>query len=183
MATSTTRLGLRKPNNTTDTVNVVTDLNDNWDKLDAAVGAIVCTSTTRPGSPYTGELIFETDTKKVACWDGTAWGYKSAEHTIVTASIDKVNFGTLELAGGKTTGTTNASGDFNLTAAICSALGWTNVKQLVVWNGDGAARSNISMGLMTDIPSGSNNIRTWVGSTGAAVASLSCTWRWLAMGI
>lgn len=36
MATSTTRLGLRKPAST-DTVSVSADLNANWDKIDAAV--------------------------------------------------------------------------------------------------------------------------------------------------
>ena len=33
----------------------------------------VCTSTTRPTSPYTGQLIFETDTFNMKFWNGTAW--------------------------------------------------------------------------------------------------------------
>ena len=33
----------------------------------------VCTSTTRPSSPYAGQVIFETDTFTVRTWDGTAW--------------------------------------------------------------------------------------------------------------
>lgn len=32
-----------------------------------------CTSSTRPGSPTTSQIIFETDTKKYYGWDGTAW--------------------------------------------------------------------------------------------------------------
>ena len=35
----------------------------------------VCTSTTRPSVPYTGQLIYETDTSKVASWNGSAWVY------------------------------------------------------------------------------------------------------------
>lgn len=33
----------------------------------------VCTSTTRPTSPYTGQTIFETDTNRMYVWNGSAW--------------------------------------------------------------------------------------------------------------
>lgn len=33
----------------------------------------VCTSTTRPTSPYEGQSIYQTDTDTVLFWDGTAW--------------------------------------------------------------------------------------------------------------
>lgn len=33
----------------------------------------VCTSTTRPTTPYNGQLIYETDTKKVYIYNGTSW--------------------------------------------------------------------------------------------------------------
>ena len=37
-----------------------------------------CTSTTRPGSPTDGDVLFETDTKNVIIWDGSAWrGYNN----------------------------------------------------------------------------------------------------------
>jgi len=37
-----------------------------------------CTSTTRPGSPANGDVLFETDTNNVILWDGTNWrGYES----------------------------------------------------------------------------------------------------------
>lgn len=65
MATSTSKLGLRKPA-TSDVVSVETDLNQNYDKLDAAVGTYVCTSATRPTTGnYAGRLIFETDTSRL----------------------------------------------------------------------------------------------------------------------
>ena len=38
----------------------------------------VCTSTTRPSVPYTGQLIYETDTRRVAAWNGSAWIYETA---------------------------------------------------------------------------------------------------------
>ena len=71
MATSTTKLGLTKP----DFVDVVdiTDLNNNADKLDSAIGSTIVTSTTRPSTPFTGQVIFETDTELSFVWDGSAW--------------------------------------------------------------------------------------------------------------
>ena len=33
----------------------------------------VCTSSTRPGSPYVGQIIYETDTTLAKVWDGSAW--------------------------------------------------------------------------------------------------------------
>ena len=37
-----------------------------------------CTASTRPSSPTDGDVLFETDTKKVIIWDGTDWrGYNS----------------------------------------------------------------------------------------------------------
>ena len=33
----------------------------------------VCTSSTRPASPYQGQVIYETDTKKTLAYSGSAW--------------------------------------------------------------------------------------------------------------
>ena len=33
----------------------------------------VCTSSTRPASPYEGQVIYETDTDRTLVWNGTAW--------------------------------------------------------------------------------------------------------------
>jgi len=71
MATSTTKLGLTKPAYT-DVVDVQ-DLNTNADLIDAASGMTICTSSTRPGSPWSGQIIFETDTLGTFVWDGSAW--------------------------------------------------------------------------------------------------------------
>lgn len=38
----------------------------------------VCTSSTRPASPYEGQVIYETDTDKIMVWDGSAWVILSA---------------------------------------------------------------------------------------------------------
>lgn len=41
----------------------------------AGVKPGVCTSTTRPTTPYNGQVIYETDTDRALVWDGTAWEY------------------------------------------------------------------------------------------------------------
>lgn len=71
MATSTTKLGLTKPDYT-DVVDVA-DLNTNADLIDSAAGFTICTSSTRPGSPWSGQVIYETDTGLSFVWDGSAW--------------------------------------------------------------------------------------------------------------
>ncbi|KND38489.1 hypothetical protein [Streptomyces acidiscabies] len=68
--TNTSRLGLYKPDGD-DNVNVETDLNDNYDLLDIAVGTTICTSSTRPASPYEGQAIYETDTGHFYLSNGT----------------------------------------------------------------------------------------------------------------
>jgi len=48
----------------------------------------VCTSSTRPSSPYDGQLIYETDTNRVAVYDTNAWVYKTPDTT--TGSVLQV---------------------------------------------------------------------------------------------
>ena len=38
----------------------------------------VCTSSTRPASPYEGQVIYETDTDRVLVWNANAWVMPSA---------------------------------------------------------------------------------------------------------
>jgi hypothetical protein len=87
MATSTTKLGLIKPD-FTDVVDI-TDLNSNADDIDAAVGATIVTSTTRPTVPFAGQTIFETDTDSTLVWNGTAWKEVSsiADGSITAAKL------------------------------------------------------------------------------------------------
>lgn len=73
MATSTARLALRKPDgdpSTGDLVDVDTDLNDNFDKIDDAVGLKICTNATRPtgADRWDGREIYETDTRRTYFW-------------------------------------------------------------------------------------------------------------------
>lgn len=49
------------------------DINDGLLALEAEVGVKRVTSGTRPSAPYTGQLIFETDTDLLFHWNGSAW--------------------------------------------------------------------------------------------------------------
>lgn len=47
----------------------------------------VCTSTTRPASPYDGQVIYETDTDKVAVYDSSSWVYKTGTSHVNPALV------------------------------------------------------------------------------------------------
>ena len=53
----------------------VTDLTAHLDGINtlAGQGHIVCTSSTRPTSPATGTMIYETDTQRLLVYNGTSW--------------------------------------------------------------------------------------------------------------
>ena len=66
----------------------------------------VCTSSTRPASPFEGQMIYETDTDILAIWNGTAWRQlaaatktgsvlqvQSTTVTAITASTSSASFG------------------------------------------------------------------------------------------
>lgn len=91
----TTRLGLyRTLADGSEDVDVVLDLLDNWDKLDAMVGALACTSGTRPASPFNGQFIRETDTSKMyvctstgpAVWAQVLFGSANFDQGITISS-------------------------------------------------------------------------------------------------
>jgi hypothetical protein len=71
MSTTLTRTGYVLPVGTEQCdVNVV---NANMTKVNDQIGALFCTSTTRPSTPYAGQTVFETDTQLFAFWTGSAW--------------------------------------------------------------------------------------------------------------
>jgi len=56
-------------------------------KLAATLSGItICTSSTRPGSPFVGQFIFETDTNTMKVWLGAAWSAGTGHATQFTAT-------------------------------------------------------------------------------------------------
>lgn len=47
----------------------------------------VCTSTTRPSVPYEGQLIYETDTDRVAAYNGSAWVYTATSGLVYLTGV------------------------------------------------------------------------------------------------
>lgn len=81
MSANTTRLNLYKPGGGAtglilpDEIADIDKINGNMDLIDAAIGARVVTSTTRPTTPFSGQLIYETDTRNTMVYNLslTAW--------------------------------------------------------------------------------------------------------------
>lgn len=77
----------------------------------------VCTSTTRPASPYTGQLIFETDTNRLSVYNGSSWIYM----------VDADTPPGLELVKTQTIGTSVAT----VTVSNCFSSTYDNYRILV----------------------------------------------------
>ena len=86
----TTRAGLRKPEDAESAD--IADLNFNSDQLsDYAVGDFICTSVTRPGAPWVGMRIFETDTTANLVYVGGADPWKPTSIVICTSVARPAN--------------------------------------------------------------------------------------------
>ena len=91
MATTTTKLGLTKPAYT-DVVDVA-DLNTNADLLDAAAGfTIVADEPSRPATPWTGQVIYQTDVALAYMWDGSAWAAAGGGTSNVASDCIQPNY-------------------------------------------------------------------------------------------
>jgi hypothetical protein len=63
---STARISLYKSKSDgSELVSYTQDIGQNWDRVDAAVGFQIVTSSTRPSSPYSGKPIAESDTGRL----------------------------------------------------------------------------------------------------------------------
>lgn len=78
--TNTPNLGLLLPD-LNDTFNFGAHVENNLSTIDSMMGAVACTSTTRPTNTYAGQIIYETDTRRYAQNTGSktspAWTYTS----------------------------------------------------------------------------------------------------------
>jgi hypothetical protein len=54
----------------------------------------VCTSTTRPASPFEGQVIYETDTDRVLVWNASAWVAPNSQ-TTNPPGLELITTGTL----------------------------------------------------------------------------------------
>lgn len=89
---------------------------------------IVCTSSSRPGAPAVGQMIYETDTGLVYVWNGSAWKALSlsaqedaASSTTLTAAVTDFQAVCSVVLGA---GTWAINAKANLEASIDSGTGW-----------------------------------------------------------
>lgn len=91
----------------------------------------VCTSSTRPASPYDGQVIYETDTDRTLVWNGSAWVFLS---TSAAGEVGLIKVMPTSVAG---TGVTLSNGtvSFSSTTSIsvngCFSSAYYNYRIIV----------------------------------------------------
>lgn len=85
--------------------------------------ATVCTRSTRPGSPTQGQFIYETDSKFVHMWNGSAWVYMSGVFLCTAATMPNA----LDLFTGLEVFQTDTGNKYRWTGA---AWRWVNAHEL-----------------------------------------------------
>ena len=69
----------------------------------------VCSSTTRPTAPFTGQIIYETDTGYLRVWDGANWDYLSQKQDTARGLPAGDTMGMQLIASGSFTNATSNS--------------------------------------------------------------------------
>jgi len=97
----------------------------------------VCTSSTRPASPFEGQMIYETDTDKVLVYNGTAWKQVPTAATAGTV---------LQIVSATTTtptaNSTSTYADTTLTVTITPSSSSSKILILVNQNGGWKSSAN-----------------------------------------
>lgn len=95
----------------------------------------VCTSTTKPASPYEGQVIYETDTDKTLVWNGSAWVYLSTS-TANPVGLELVTSQTIGSAVSSVTVSNCFSSTYDTYRVIVSGgVGSTNIGLTVGFSG------------------------------------------------
>lgn len=167
---SSTSKGLYMPDEVGEVVDIA-KINDNFERLNLyGMGSFVCTSTTRPGGAdrWTGQVIYETDTKATGIYDGTNWiMYDSVWQPWTNQAFANFVKGTSTVAGqyfrtGKKVDAwcdvVLASGfSFNASLVECS----------LPVTGDPPAGSVLPIGQDTILDNGTGYYNSWVRFAGA----------------
>jgi hypothetical protein len=82
---------------------VLTAATMNQMRVNERIGHIVCTSSTRPASPDTGTMIYESDTSRILYWDGAAWTMRTKVATALSSSTIQSSMATGATLTGMTT--------------------------------------------------------------------------------
>ena len=99
----------------------------------------VCTSSTRPASPYVGQTIFETDTNKMKVWLGSNWSSGTLHE--ITLAVD-----VLVVAGGGGSGYGNNAGGGGGGGLLYGSLQLARNSSTTISVGSGGTTSYASIG-------------------------------------
>jgi hypothetical protein len=132
---------------------------------------IVCTSSTRPGSPVDGQHIYETNTDKTLSWDGTAWNPVSGAAAYQAGAPANPSVGSLWVDSDETASQLNTN-DFLLKSDASAASGYVSKVGGDTVVASGAAVKPL---VLKGASSQTANLQEWQDSTGAVVASVSPT--------
>ena len=114
----------------------------------------VCTSTTRPASPYEGQVIYTTDTDLLQIWNGTAWR-TLAFGTPTNGTVLQVVNATYSTS---VTNNTNVYADTGLTATITPTSTTSKVLVLVSQNGCAKNSGNLGSAMVLRLVRGSTEL-------------------------
>lgn len=121
--------------------------------LSSGLRSGVCTSTTRPTTPFEGQMIYETDTDMVALWNGSSWRYIAAT-TPTSGTVLQVVYGSTTTS---TQNNTSTYADTTLTATITPKSSSSKVLVMVSQNGiykrSTNAENRVKLRLMRDTTS------------------------------
>jgi len=130
----------------------------------------VCTSSTRPTTPYEGQMIYETDTDMVAIWNGSAWRY--------IAATTPTNGTVLQVVTGETStlvsNATSTYADTGLTATITPKSSSSKIAVMVSQPG-GKTNENAENRLQVKLMRGSTDLITsgdLIGYTATAIFNI-----------
>lgn len=137
----------------------------------------VCTSSTRPASPYEGQVIYETDTDLLRIWNGSAWR-TLAFATATSGSILQVATFTYATVA---TNSTTTPADTGVTLTITPQS--TSNKILVIANINGLKTPAINTGCSLRLLRGSTELSLFsafhgynTSSTDTNISGGSCTY-------
>jgi hypothetical protein len=131
----------------------------------SAIRPGVCTSSTRPSVPYTGQLIFETDTNRLVIYNGSSWIYV----------VDTDTPPALELITTQTIGSAASS----VTVSNCFSATYDNYR-IIVTGGVGSVGEdviNMTLGSTTTGYYWSRVGRSWTNVDASTASANTTSWR------
>jgi hypothetical protein len=116
----------------------------------------VCTSTTRPASPFQGQSIYETDTDRVLVWNNFAWVSPNSK-TANPAGLELVTNCTATFAGGTAGSVSNGVvtiGSANTSVTVANAFSASYDNYKIVISGGTSSANGLLRILLSGITTG-----------------------------